>query len=83
MNVRVLILIVSLFFVETGIVKIPVNNSINYNRSVRKHDPKKGLCITTGSKGWVQKLERLNVSWHYSWGVKLKKMNPGMLILFR
>ena len=38
--------------------------------------PKKGLGIVTKHAGWNSKLEKLNVSWHYSWGYELKDIQP-------
>lgn len=36
--------------------------------------PKKGFGTVTKSIGWNTKLEKLNVSWHYSWGHELKNI---------
>jgi len=42
-----------------------------------KRNKKKGFCITTkDGNEWVQKLNDLHVSWHYSWGSDLKKDEP-------
>jgi hypothetical protein len=39
-------------------------------------NPKKGFGIVTKSVGWSQKITKLNVSWHYSWGHELKNEEP-------
>lgn len=38
--------------------------------------PKKGFGIVTKSAGWSQKITKLNVAWHYSWGHELKNDEP-------
>jgi hypothetical protein len=38
--------------------------------------PKKGFGIVTKNADWDSKLEKLNVSWHYSWGHELKSIQP-------
>lgn len=43
---------------------------------VIKKNPKKGVCITTKNAGWNTKIEKLNGSWHYSWGSDLDKLEP-------
>jgi hypothetical protein len=39
-------------------------------------NPKKGFGIVTKSVGWSQKITKLNVAWHYSWGHELKNDEP-------
>jgi hypothetical protein len=39
-------------------------------------NPKKGFGIVTKSVGWSQKITKLNVAWHYSWGHELKSDEP-------
>lgn len=38
--------------------------------------PKKGFGIVTKAANWNQKITKLNVSWHYSWGHELKNDGP-------
>lgn len=40
-------------------------------------DPKKGLCLTTAKENnWVESLNAMNISWHYSWGGRLNPDEP-------
>ena len=38
--------------------------------------PKKGFGMVTKTAGWSQKITKLNVAWHYSWGHELKNDEP-------
>lgn len=37
---------------------------------------KKGVCKTTKTEGWEAIVQKLNSSWHYSWGWELKDEEP-------
>ncbi len=38
--------------------------------------PKKGLGMVSKNAGWENRVEKLHVSWHYSWGHELKNTEP-------
>jgi hypothetical protein len=38
--------------------------------------PKKGLGMVSKNAGWENRVEKLHVSWHYSWGHELKNSEP-------
>ena len=38
--------------------------------------PKKGFGIVTKNSGWNSRVEKLNLTWHYSWGHELKALEP-------
>lgn len=47
------------------------------NSSDRSHASKKGICMTTkGGKSWKERVEKLDVSWHYNWAARLPEAAP-------
>ena len=57
---------------ETNIFSALASNSTNSS----KLNPKKGIGMATKSGGWKQRLNKLNVQWHYSWGLRPKDDYP-------
>ena len=51
--------------------------SMSADSSSRFYVSKKGLCMTTNAKkNWKERVEELNVSWHYNWAAKLPGPAP-------
>lgn len=70
-----------------GFIAISCNNSVEPEDLIQDNiaeedtisdppNPKKGFGIVTKSVGWSQKITKLNVAWHYSWGHELKIDEP-------
>lgn len=52
-------------------------HSSKFEESRSNFDIKKGMCLTTTKENnWVETLNAMNISWHYSWGARLNQDEP-------
>ena len=53
-----------------------IQDTISEDTTKGEPHHKKGFGIVTKSDDWSQKIAKLNVAWHYSWGHELKNDEP-------